>query len=237
MTLQPDYNLKQLFNERQAKHYFNSLENEIHYIKIINYYAKYTKDVDFITSDCGIPMDLESENNNLLVKLEFCALMFMLFNVPKGKNFVAKLFCPPAMNVEVSMLYLVYKHFDEVYFYKPTVNPFSKEYYLIAKGYHPVSDDCREKLEETLKNFDQVFNEDLGLFKEYPEIFMSQLVRIQRKLADHYIYNFNRQLYYVDNFEGLSDEQYKIINDSIDERNLDWIDKFKIEEIKKEDLL
>ena len=66
------------------------------------------------------------------------------------------------------------------------------------------------------------------LFKDkYPEAFIRQFVDISNQLADNYIYAIELNIYYLDNFEKLTPEFIKLMKDYYDEKNQDWLDKYK----------
>jgi hypothetical protein len=97
--------------------------------------------VDFITADCGLPMEdiFELyEQENKLVKLQVAMLLLILYCLPKEKHFVAKLILPCNDDIIIYLLYQFNLSFDHLYLFKGVVNTFSKEIYLIGMHYNGI---------------------------------------------------------------------------------------------------
>lgn len=198
-------------------------------ISNIKYYGeKYCKDISLITSDCGVSFSFDEPEEKFL-KLYYSQSLFILLNLPKGANFVAKYIMPIVTNIEISVIYLFYEHFDEVIFYKPLQNYYSREFYIIGKGYNPVSYEMKEKLIE----FHNKFNIKKSLIIDFPKNFIYQLVDILEKLTNNWIFHIDRQLYYVDNFKYLNEEDVTLIRQYIDNRNKEWVKRFSLVSNKK----
>ncbi len=83
---------------------------------------------------------------------------------------------------------------------------------------------------------------DLGLNRtcanlfhdRYPESFVRQFTAISQQLADNYCYTIERNIYYLDNYEHITKEFAKMMRDYYDEKNQDWIDKYKPKRIENE---
>lgn len=194
---------------------------DITHLENIIYYQKYTQNVDFITSDCGIPM---TEGKTQLLKVHFAEILFMLLNLPVGKHFVAKLFVPQRYPMEVSIIYLLTLYFEHVSFFKGVINIHSKEFYIVCMGYKGISVELKKKLKDILNNFDP----NNSLYETYPEDFLNQHVKIMNQFTSNYIFNFQRQLFYVDYYESLSEEHIKLVKKYIEKKNNDWIQKYKL---------
>lgn len=184
----------------------------------MKYYLKFTKNVNLITSDCGLPWTHENDNSLLIV--HYASLIFILLALPKKSNFVAKMVAPIYHPIQIDILFTIFNCFHEMIFYKPIVNPFSLEFYLIGKKFKGIDEKILNKHINLLKNFDP----NKKVYSKYPANFIYQLIDGLSKLADHYLFNFNRQLYYVDNINSIPDQELKLINKIIQQKNNDWVD-------------
>lgn len=186
----------------------------------IKSYKKYCKDIQFITSDCGLGW---KPDDKTLIKVDFAYIVAILYLLPKGGNFVAKFVLPLRDRILISAVYILYLHFEELIFYKTVQNQFSGEFYIIGKNYTGIKDDMMNFLFETLDNYD----ENVELNKKYTEEFMVQLENALGKLTDNFTFGIDRQLYYVDNFENIEECYINKIDDYIMEKNKDWFKYFR----------
>jgi 23S rRNA U2552 (ribose-2'-O)-methylase RlmE/FtsJ len=209
------------------------MTGDITHVQNIRYYQKHTMDVNLITSDCGLPWRGESDDS--LLKVHFAEMVFILTSLPVGANFVAKFVLPVVFPSEISILYICYSAFKELHFYKSVLNQYSKEFYVIGKGFRGITNELKDKLIIAVDNYDKEFD----LFKKqgYTEDFMHQLLQIIRVLSDNYIFQIERQLYYVDNYESIDKKHFEIINKYVIEKNDDWIEQFNIQKIQTNDRL
>jgi len=202
----------------------------------LEYYRANLKNINFITSDCGIPYELESEEHHEMLKIHVAELVLILAVLSKGGSFVAKFFFPVHRTIEYHVLYLLYNLFQELIFYKPRVNIFSKEFYIIGHKYQGIEETMLQKIRELVGNN---FSIDATIYSEIPTFFIQQLSVVQRKMVDDYILNFKKQLFYVDNHEELKLgrnflDQIKII---IRNKNEDWCQDNQLVPIKSSDRL
>ncbi|AYV84969.1 MAG: putative FtsJ-like methyltransferase [Satyrvirus sp.] len=212
----------------------------------IDYYKKIIKDVDFITSDCGIP--LESIEGDEMLRIHITEFILIMEILPKGANFVAKFFFPLHRTLEYHLLYLLFSVFEELIFYKSKVNIFSKEFYIIGKKYLG-----KDAVKKSI-NYDTVdsafdfltklidkdkFNSNNKIYTniKIPASFLEQLSVVNKKLIDDYIFNFKKQLFYVDNHEELNKKFIEQIKSSIKRKNLDWCKDNKLRPISDKDKL
>ena len=79
--------------------------------------------------------------------------------------------------------------------------------------------DKQTKKEKT--NINDLFN-DL-----YPEAFVRQITEISNRLSENYCYTIERNIYYLDNYEHITPQFAKMLKDYYNEKNHDWIDKYK----------
>lgn len=188
----------------------------------IIFYKDYIKNAELVTSDCGVPFEFDAESDTL-IKVHFAQLVMILYGLSIGKTFLAKLMIPLVEPIQISMLYLLYQSFDKLYFYKGVVNTYSNEIYVIGKGYRGISDEMKSVLLHTLENFDRkkdLFNNN------YPKNFIEQLNYIFQVFVNRYITGFDRQLYYADNSEILSEQHFKEIKKAINDKNIEWVMKY-----------
>ena len=70
--------------------------------------------------------------------------------------------------------------------------------------------------------------ETLDLFGDkYPEEFVAQVLAISERLSQNYVNSIERIIYYVDNHESLGKEYTRHIEKYIEEKNEDWIRKYR----------
>jgi hypothetical protein len=198
----------------------------------IKYYSKLTNNIELMTSDCGLAND-EDETSTSLIYVHFAQLLFILNNLPQNKSFVAKLFLPYHHPVLISMLYTFYEHFD-LYIYKGVINPYSKEFYLVGKNYKKCNQQILDKYFDILNNFD--ISKDI-YDNKYPATFIHQVENIMSTLCDNYVKNFDRQLYYVDNYKYISEQHLNLVSDMIKEKNYDWINEMNLKPVNTKDRL
>ena len=199
----------------------------------IKYYGTLTRDVQLITSDCGIPNE-PGQSTNKMFQIHYASLLFMILNLPIGSNFVAKFFIPIYRPLEISLIHILYESFEQLYFFKSMINIYSKEFYIVGKKYIGVSDDIKNKMVQIFNNFDVSVHIISDL---YPEQFIYQLMYILDKLQESYIFNFKRQLFIVDNYNTIDKEYLATIKTYINEKNIDWVNKNKLRKINNVDRL
>ena len=155
------------------------------------WYREYTRKfgpIDMITGDAG--MDVSDPLP--MQKLDFAQVVMVLGCLSAGGSCVIKHFLPyvreiPSTNLAtgffIQMMYLYYLTFDEVYFAKPMTSSLtSGEFYLIGRGFRPISDDFYAGLLTALDK-----HEVNALFlnmDDIPKTFISQISEFIRKLTD-----------------------------------------------------
>lgn len=196
----------------------------------IKYYKKYCEGIDLITSDCGLGW---KDGDDTLLKIEIAQILAILYNLPKGANFIGKFVLPIKSPLLVSLIYILYEAFGKLIFYKSVQNQYSGEFYIIGKKYSPVDKEILNKLLELLKmkesnsNLGNNINTNLDLYKEYPEEFIYQLISSIDRMVENLTFHIDRQLYYVDNIKQISEEHMEMVKNYITEKNIDWVKKFK----------
>jgi len=183
--------------------------------------------VDLITSDCGLPMKCEGYE-----KVAFASLLTILKILPKGGSMVYKILTPIDEPIILNLIYLAYEHFKELIFYKPVQNSQSREFYIVGKGYLGTNSHMLEKFFDELKKFKE--GEEIDLFNDmYPEAFVRQIIQASTILADNFVYTIERQIYFVDNKDIMPKEFSKLFYEYYNEKNDDWIRRYKVMKLDK----
>jgi hypothetical protein len=178
-------------------------------------YREYTNDVDLITSDCGLKM-----GNPDYYKAAYNSLLAILKLLPKGGSMIYKILTPIEDENVWTLIFECYKRFDKLIFFKPIQNFHSREFYIIGKNY-----------KTTLVDVD--VNITMKARTLYPIEFVSQVTMAMEKLDGNFIYAIERNIYYIDNFKNLSMNLLDSIPDYFNEKNIDWIKKYKIVKQKR----
>ena len=77
-------------------------------------------------------------------------------------------------------------------------------------------------------NVDSFDKESYDLFGDsYPEEFVIQVQTISERLASNYVNSIERIIYYVDNVDSLGKDYQKNIENYIEEKNEDWVKRYK----------
>jgi len=226
-----DFNYIRNYKDRWKFGYNDS--GDIMDVENIKWYRKFTLDrnVDLITSDCGIP---ETFGLEPVIKLHCAQLIFILYNLPDKASCVAKMKIPIIYSLQVELYYKYYQSFDKLYFYKGNQNPSSKEFYLIGIGYNrSVLEKELDSLLQIFKNYDTEYDKD----RTFPESFIFQLEKIYGVLVDNYIFNFERKLYYVDNYKNIDKSHFDLLDKIITKKNDEWIADNNLVPIKNSDKL
>ena len=193
-------------------------------ISNINYYEKVVRamsGVELITSDCGLPNKCAGYE-----KVAFASLLTILQILPKGGSMVYKILTPIDEPIILNLIYIAYANFKEFIFYKPVQNSQSREFYIVGKGYLGIDSHILENFFNELKNFKE--GEEIDLFNDmYPESFVRQFIKASKDLSDNYVYTIERQIYFIDNKDALPKEFNKLFYDYYNEKNEDWIRKYK----------
>ena len=191
-------------------------------------YKKYCEDIDFMTIDCGVG-SIRDPN-----PVTYAQIVFLLTNLPKSKNFIMKMYIPFTPSIKSTLYYLLYKHFRELHFYKPLQNPMSSESYVIGIYYTPLS---KQKKIKMLK-YKKIFDSEKSPFKgDIPTSFIRQLESVSRKLTDRYVHEIEKQIYYIDNLKAIDNTHRNLLEKAIEDRNRDWLQRFKPKRIKESDKL
>ncbi len=206
-------------------------DGDITKIRNIKYYKQLVasrEKIDLMTSDAGLAMKESGYE-----KVAFATLLAILDILPVDASMVYKILTPIDEPLILNLIYVAYCNFRQLIFYKPVQNNQSREFYIIGKGYLGTDANILEAFYDELKNFKEGSNRDLFQDK-YPEAFVRQFVAISRQLADNYCYTIERNIYYLDNYENITPEFAQMARDYYDEKNQDWLDKYKPKRIENE---
>ena len=202
-----------------------------HYEKVVGA----MQGVELITSDCGLPMKCEGYE-----KVAFASLLTLLHILPKGGSMVYKILTPIDEPIILNLIYIAYTNFKELIFYKPVQNSQSREFYIVGKGYLGTEPTLLDKFFDILKKFKEGGDRDneIDLYNDmYPEAFVRQIIQASTILADNFVYTIERQIYFVDNKDAMPKEFIKLFYDYYNEKNEDWIRKYKPMRLEKQFVL
>ena len=206
-------------------------------IENIKHYAKFAKNmnINLMTSDCGLPW-----GDPKYYQVAYASYVSILYSLPKNGTLLYKILSPIDIPLIWNLIYITYTNFKEMYFFKPVQNSQSREFYIIGKGYLGIDQSILDKLLYLVQDFeDPKFNkEEYDLFNDtYPEEFVIQVQNICEHLASNYVNSIERIIYYVDNVDNLGKEYKKHIESYMEEKNDDWIRKYKPIRIEKKFIL
>jgi 23S rRNA U2552 (ribose-2'-O)-methylase RlmE/FtsJ len=199
----------------------------------MDHYKNKIKNVNLITSDCGIPWEKESAKVHELLKIHLAEMILIMYILPINADFVAKMIFPLYRPIEIHLMYTLYNSFEELIFYKPKINIFSKEFYVIGRGYNGVDSKIMTAMRLLMTKFDH----NATLYSEIPRSFLYQLATVNHKMCDDYVFNFKKQVYYVENNKELGDDFVTYIKIILNEKNEEWCNDTKIKKINTGDRL
>jgi hypothetical protein len=199
-------------------------------IENIKYYAKIAKDmnINLMTSDCGLPW-----GDPKYYQVAYASYVSILYSLPQNGTMLYKILSPIDIPLIWNLIYITYRNFKELYFFKPVQNSQSREFYIIGKGYLGTEQSVLDKLLNIIPKFEEnntTFNkEEYDLFNDtYPDDFVIQVQNICEKLAANYVNSIERIIYYVDNIDDLGKEYQKHIESYMKEKNEDWVRRYKV---------
>ena len=200
-----------------------------HYIRLAR--ERFPQGINLMTSDCGLPM-----GNPKYEFVAFASYVAILAILPKGGAMVYKILSPIDLPLIWNLIYITFTNFKEFAFFKPVQNAQSREFYLVAKDYLGTAPPVIDKLLDIVQRWSRLESQDykakwlenLDLFQDtYPEEFVAQVLSISERLTQNYVDSIERIIYYVDNHESLGMEYRKHIEKYIEEKNEDWISRYR----------
>ena len=208
-------------------------KGDITSLKNIKYYGEKYNDVDLITFDCGFDFGdktIQTYQDKFTSNLNYCQILILLQSLKLTGSFVIKVFLPQTVPYIISLNYILYCCFQEVFLYKPFVNPVASEIYIIGRGFKGVDNAIIQRLielKDSIKEEDVLLNIPLDFLEEYEKGI--------KKFVEANIENIINILYLVKNKKILSNkedlERIRDLNTS------NWIKYFGIKKINKRDLL
>jgi len=203
------YDQNMLYNYHDNYDFGSDNSGDITKYENIQYYRKNHNDYDLITAGCGSVID-----NNILSYSQY----LMIFSCcKKGGNSIIKRVFPIENTQELTMLYLFYYLFENVIVYKPKLNYHSQEYYLIGLNYKGIKPQLLDKLINFLKDY-----KTIGFMINIPMNFMLQVDKMQNELIENMNKFIKKQIYFCDNYETITKEEWIIIKKTIKEKIKDW---------------
>jgi hypothetical protein len=166
---------KLLDSHKESWNFGPSKDGNITKIENIKYYIDHTnlKKADLITSDCG----LDLLHSHLTSKLLFATMLIVICGCKKGANYLQKIYLP-LNNLAISLIYICANYFSNIYIYKPVVNQFSPEIYLIFTDFRGIPLKNKEKLVSLYETYlNKVDTEYFSLVEKIPESFLDELLK------------------------------------------------------------
>jgi hypothetical protein len=177
----------------------------------IQYYRKNYNDNDLVTAGCGT-----QQNDNKYI-LSYSQYLMIFSCCKKGGNAILKKIFPIENSQELNMLYLFYYLFENVIIYKPKINYYSQEYFLIGLNYKGIDTKLLDKLIEFVKEYKKV-----GFLTNMPTNFILQVDKVQNELIENMNKFIKKQIYFCDNYETIKDDEWNILKKAIKEKVKDW---------------
>ena len=213
-----------------------SQTGDITQVKNINYYKKQVArrpPIQLMTSDCGLEW-----GNPKYEFVAFASYVAILNILPVKGTMLYKILSPIDLPLMWNLIYITFTNFKEMYFFKPVQNSQSREFYIVAKDYLGTDPKVLDKLLEIIQKWEKLENvptpykakwlEELDLFRDqYPEEFVTQVITISERLAQNYVNSIERIIYYVDNNDLLGNEYKKHIEKYIEEKNEEWMKRYR----------
>jgi hypothetical protein len=166
---------KLLDSHKESWNFGPSKDGNITKIENIKYYVDHTnlKKADLITSDCGLNL----LHSHLTSKLLFATMLIVMCGCKKGANYLQKIYLP-LNNLAISLIYICTNYFSNIYIYKPVVNQFSPEIYLIFTDFRGIPVKNKEKLVSLYETYlNKVDTEYFSLVEKIPESFLDELLK------------------------------------------------------------
>ena len=177
--------------------------------------------------DIGLIINTNSYKNDYDV---FKQLFTCINALKSGDNLIFKLKLPLRNKSIINLIYLLYNHFQKLYFYKPIQEKYTLNFYLIGNHYSQIDN---QFLDTILYYIDEINNkkldfQNLDLFNGiYPDIFGIQLEHIISQLINNHVNLQEKQIYYYDNYKYINKDLDKLCKDFVKEKNIEYIKKYK----------
>jgi hypothetical protein len=202
---------------------------------ILSFKKKFNYSIDLFTSDCGLGSSTKYDFYNQELKnskLCFSQCLIALETVKISGNALFKVYTPFSEVSTLSIIFLMMKHFEFLYFVKQlTGGPENSEVYIVGKN-------KLKHLDEEMENylFDCLDNYDPKLalfpFEIYNKYFVMQMEKITKKFLDRQIKNLVRTFYYADRDDKFKEHQQLFIDAKL-AYSKNWISNMKFKSIDK----
>jgi hypothetical protein len=183
----------------------------------LQYYRKHHNDYDLVTAGCG------SCNNDGKDILSYAQYLMIFSCCKKGGNAIIKRIFPIENTQELNMLYLFYLLFESVIAYKPKLNYHSQEYYLVGLNYKGIDEKLLNKLIDFINDYKLV-----GFMSDIPSSFTLQIDKMQNELIENMNKFIKKQIYFCDNFENITKDDWQVLKTGIREKIKDWFNDLSI---------
>lgn len=200
-------------------------------LKNIDYYVDYAKTCDLLTSDCGMPLD---DNSDIMINLELHVLYF--FMMCQVNAFVFKVIIPITDVRIIQFIGIISLFYNEVYLYKSGMSYTSNEFYLVMKDYKNSDKHSTyaRMLRHSIEN--NMTIEDPSL-----ENFYYVFVNAYEKIMETKTHAINMKIYVIDRFDQINSETNPVAREYIKKKlreHLDmWLKQFPISEISQKKAL
>ena len=182
-------------------------------------YINKNKKCFLVTSDGGFDYSENyNEQENSSIKLLFCEIFIALNIQENDGNFVIKMF--DILNIKtIQLLYILYLHYEEIYFYKPDTSRLSNsEKYIVCKGFTFLNEGINHLMNKSFNN--------LNLFNLFvPKTFLDDIDKFNKLFIRNQIKNINEVLKIVKNNKHIQNKP-KSIQISIAK---EWCNKYNLE--------
>ena len=204
----PYWNVNILKNRKNNIQYGKDKTGDIYKLyNSLDYIKSHKQKCYLVTSDGGFDFsDNYNEQENNCVKLLFCEI-FIALNVQEiNGTFVIKVF--DLLNLKtIQLLYILYLHYDEIYFYKPDTSRLSNsEKYIVCKGFKGVIKDINNLMITVYDNL-----ELLTLF--VPQSFLNEINNFNKLFIENQKKNINEVLKIVKNNRHIQNKPTKEQNE------------------------
>ena len=216
---------------------------------IYNLYKKYPEKWDFGPSDIGditkfkyieyykkkckyIKLLLASGNEESKIKnfrskhIKLAEIIFMFNNLPKHGNFILLFSIKNVYPLFINLFYLMFKSFKKFYFYKSLESLYSDQFYIIGINYTPIKETYLMKMKNILNKYDNKRLDEKIIKEKYQVDFIYKLYNSFELFINNYIYNINKQLYYLDNAKYIPKEHFSELKKINNRNNEIWVNRF-----------
>ena len=194
--------------------------------------------LDFVTSDCGLSTEQKemNEQEGFLSILNYAQVLSAIYILSIGSDAVFKAFIPLSESITVSILYLLYCLFDELYVVKPsTSRKINSEIYFVCKRFRGYPEALDERLFYILNNY----NSEKAIFKrqDMSDEFINQIERCSYIFVREQIESIWDFFYYYDNYDDMMRDHGTEIEKVRWVRAEEWTRINKVKSIENKDKL